>query len=322
MSTTNDDSALLPRIERERLLSGAVLLSAVVHAGLLATIMVFAPDAVPSRAVTVEHVVYTPPATIEWQKITPIVEIVVPPHPEAPAVEVVTAPGSETVAAADPTPEPEPDAAAPEPQPEPPRERTQRREARRERREREQAPEAQQASASPAETEPPPPPTVAPATIPIDDPGASPEESYARDGAPHAGVGNPTLAAADTDAAATRAGSGAHDRAGETAAPDGGDDGEVLLRSYRRTLQSALRSQVQYPDRAQRRGIEGTVVVEVRVDRAGRILEARVYRSSGHEILDNAVIDAMLARGTLPAPPDGVDWNGRPIRIPFPFRIT
>lgn len=321
MSTTFDD-IVLPRAEREHLLSGTVVLSAALHASLLAAVMVFAPPGDAPRSEPVPEEVVRVAATIEWQKITPVVEVVLPRPPEAPVVEETSAVGSETVAAAEPTDEPDTDVVAPEPQPEPPAETRRSRPTRRERPEPERAQEPPQARASPAETESPPPPQVAPATIPIDDPDANPEESFARDASPQAGSGSPTVARADDSGRAEGAGDGAGEGAATPSGADADDDGEVLLRSYRRTLQSALRSQVRYPDRAQRRGIEGTVVVEVRVDRAGRILEARVYRSSGHEILDNAVIDAMLARGTLPAPPEGVDWDGRPIRIPFPFRIT
>lgn len=43
-----------------------------------------------------------------------------------------------------------------------------------------------------------------------------------------------------------------------------------------------------YPKRARRRGYQGTVILEVLVDRTGRVDDLRVLTSSGHQILDKA----------------------------------
>ncbi|MBL7226066.1 MAG: energy transducer TonB [Desulfobacteraceae bacterium] len=48
-----------------------------------------------------------------------------------------------------------------------------------------------------------------------------------------------------------------------------------------------------YPKRARRRGYEGTVVLEVLVDRSGRVKELRILRSSGHTILDRAALKSV-----------------------------
>ncbi len=45
-----------------------------------------------------------------------------------------------------------------------------------------------------------------------------------------------------------------------------------------------------YPRIARRRGYQGTVVLEVLVDRNGRVGELRVYTSSGYRILDRAAL--------------------------------
>lgn len=48
-----------------------------------------------------------------------------------------------------------------------------------------------------------------------------------------------------------------------------------------------------YPKRARRRGYEGTVILEVLVDRTGRVKELRVLTSSGHSVLDRAALKSV-----------------------------
>lgn len=48
-----------------------------------------------------------------------------------------------------------------------------------------------------------------------------------------------------------------------------------------------------YPKRARRRGYEGTVILEVLVDRTGRVNELRVLTSSGHSVLDRAALKSV-----------------------------
>lgn len=48
-----------------------------------------------------------------------------------------------------------------------------------------------------------------------------------------------------------------------------------------------------YPSTARRRGYEGTVVLEVMVDRKGRVGDLRVHSSSGYALLDKAAMAAV-----------------------------
>ncbi|MCA9562374.1 MAG: TonB family protein [Myxococcales bacterium] len=99
------------------------------------------------------------------------------------------------------------------------------------------------------------------------------------------------------------------------------DDIGALVREYRSTLESALRDAIQTPAAARRRGLSGTTVIEGRLDSEGVIQAARVYRSSGHDILDEAALDGVRALGQLPAPPARIatDVANRSIRIPVEF---
>ncbi|MDW7712609.1 MAG: energy transducer TonB [Deferrisomatales bacterium] len=75
-----------------------------------------------------------------------------------------------------------------------------------------------------------------------------------------------------------------------------------------------------YPRIARRRGLEGEVWLRVRVSPMGSVLEAEVERSSSHEILDKAALEAVLRWRFLPArlgdtPVEGV------VRVPIRFEL-
>jgi len=61
-----------------------------------------------------------------------------------------------------------------------------------------------------------------------------------------------------------------------------------------------------YPDRARRRGLEGTVVLRLRVAADGTVERVEVATSSGHEILDRAAEEAAPKWRYEPALRDGV----------------
>jgi protein TonB len=46
---------------------------------------------------------------------------------------------------------------------------------------------------------------------------------------------------------------------------------------------------------ARRRGLEGVVTIEAKIDRNGRVEELRLFAGSGHSILDKAALKAVRA---------------------------
>lgn len=97
-------------------------------------------------------------------------------------------------------------------------------------------------------------------------------------------------------------------------------DHAAALRAYAGQIRELAAHTLEYPLRARRLGLEGRVVLAIRVDRRGRIVEITVRESSGHEILDDAAIAAARAID-LPAPPDGFDYNNAAIELPYLFRV-
>ena len=60
-----------------------------------------------------------------------------------------------------------------------------------------------------------------------------------------------------------------------------------------------------YPEEARREHLEGTVIVEIRIDRSGRVETARVTQGSGKSILDDAAVAAVRKWSYRPATLNG-----------------
>ena len=76
----------------------------------------------------------------------------------------------------------------------------------------------------------------------------------------------------------------------------------------------------EYPQRARARGWQGTVIVEVLVDPAGRVSEARLVATSGHEVLDRAALEEVQNWRFRPGQQDGKNSAMR-VRIPIRFQL-
>lgn len=76
----------------------------------------------------------------------------------------------------------------------------------------------------------------------------------------------------------------------------------------------------EYPSVARRRGYEGTVVLEVLVDREGKVLDLDLFQSSGHNVLDQAAMEAV--RGWLFEPArHGEEKVDMWVKVPLTFRL-
>lgn len=74
-----------------------------------------------------------------------------------------------------------------------------------------------------------------------------------------------------------------------------------------------------YPRRARDQGIEGTVVVELRVDREGKVADARI-RSLPHPLFREVVLSTVRKWRFKPAVHRGVPVNMR-VQVPFEFNL-
>lgn len=94
---------------------------------------------------------------------------------------------------------------------------------------------------------------------------------------------------------------------------------EATLKFRQALLQHIARFE-RYPTRARAKGVEGTVQVLFRLRRDGRILEARVTRSSGEPALDVEAIATLYRAEPLPAIP-GEMPDELKILLPIDFSL-
>jgi protein TonB len=94
-----------------------------------------------------------------------------------------------------------------------------------------------------------------------------------------------------------------------------------MLSDYTRSLSKALERYKEYPRIAELRGWEGSVTMRLRVAPSGRLIEARVYKSSGFAVLDQQAVAMVSNAGALPVPPEGLDADGVPVLVPITFRL-
>src|SRR5581483_9889706 len=162
--------------------------------------------------------------------------------------------------------------------------------------------------AEPAAVATPAPPTVASPPIPSapaddaspadgsSDAGASAavssairEQGHAREGAGGRAASADARGRGD-DGGRGGSGVGAGDGALALAVPGDGDGVYgAYLNLLRRRVQEALR----YPAAARRRGVGGTVHLDIAIDPTGRIERVEIARSSAHAALDEAALDAV-----------------------------
>jgi protein TonB len=82
----------------------------------------------------------------------------------------------------------------------------------------------------------------------------------------------------------------------------------------------ANNSPPRYPLLARRNGWEGTVVIDILISESGRVQEARIEKTSGYNVLDNAALGAV--RNWRIAPRDQADPPSLKFRVPVIFKLT
>ena len=96
---------------------------------------------------------------------------------------------------------------------------------------------------------------------------------------------------------------------------------EGLDPAYVRRFLASLERQKQYPRAARTRGMEGTALLWVRLDRGGRVLAYQVEESSGHRVLDRAVLRAIERANPLPPLPESYPGEQLEVVIPIAFQL-
>lgn len=90
---------------------------------------------------------------------------------------------------------------------------------------------------------------------------------------------------------------------------------------YLRDLARWLAQRQVYPAAARAQGLEGLVVLEVNLDRAGNLLAVRIGRSSGQPLLDQGALDTLRRAGPLPPVPEALPYTTLEMELTVSFRL-
>jgi protein TonB len=123
-------------------------------------------------------------------------------------------------------------------------------------------------------------------------------------------------------ASLTSAPSTAENRAERAAAPMPGASSRNpnALPNWKSELVARLERYKQYPSQAQSRGEQGVAQLAFSVDRSGGVHNARIVRSSGSILLDEATLALVERAAPLPLPPPEI--SGAQIAIVVPIRYN
>jgi protein TonB len=133
------------------------------------------------------------------------------------------------------------------------------------------------------------------------------------------GGGATTSSAPDTHGSGGVSGGGATDGGDALALAISGDDGGVYA-GYIALLRRRVQEGLTYPSAARRRGMSGTVHLDISVEPTGTIADVLIVRSSSHDVLDAAALDAVRALRRVPFPP-GVRPRAVRVRLPVVFEL-
>jgi len=100
----------------------------------------------------------------------------------------------------------------------------------------------------------------------------------------------------------------------------GGDPAAADYAGYYDTLWRRLYESLTYPPLARRRGLSGTVLVDVEIDASGRLGRVTLVTSSSHALLDDAALEAVRGVSRVPFPP-GVPPRRLLVRLPVVFEM-
>ena len=133
--------------------------------------------------------------------------------------------------------------------------------------------------------------------------------------------GSPTVAALGPAGAGGGSASGA--RSGGDAAlvtGTGRSSGDGDYGPYRAALRRRIQEVLRYPSAARRRGLTGTVEIEIRVEPSGAVSDVAVVDSSSHRVLDEAALEAVRSLPPLPFP-SWLEPRALRVRLPVVFEL-
>jgi protein TonB len=137
--------------------------------------------------------------------------------------------------------------------------------------------------------------------------------------APAAAAPAPAAAAPALDPSASAAAPAQPAPAAAAAPPD---DTPLLISQYGIRLRSETQRQARYPAMARREGWEGRGELLLVVGEDGRIAELKLVRSSGHTLLDRALIEGVRRAQSRVEVPAGLQGRRFQLELPFVMNLV
>lgn len=164
--------------------------------------------------------------------------------------------------------------------------------------------------------------TVVAATAPVSEPASL------HDGAPSdvASAGSSSRSGGSgSDGSPSSGTEGASGDGGPLSEGSGQGRGEAGLAgldpAYVRRFMASIERQKRYPRAARNQRLEGTALLWLRLDRSGRVLAYDVKESSGHDLLDRAVVRTIEHANQLPPLPASYPNAEVEMLIPIAFQL-
>jgi protein TonB len=178
------------------------------------------------------------------------------------------------------------------------------------------------------------PPAPTPAAEPVPAPAAAPVPVAPAlpSGSSVASAAADTRVGADTGAGSP---SGAPSRGDGDRGPGGGPGAPLALAApgasgsgappaeygpYLRRFRQRVQESLVYPLAARRQGLGGTVELHVWLEATGRVRDVQIARSSSHDVLDEAAVQTIRRLGLVPFP-DSLPRRPLLIRIPLVYEL-
>ncbi len=94
-----------------------------------------------------------------------------------------------------------------------------------------------------------------------------------------------------------------------------------IVNNYSNLLRAHIAKQKKYPRIAQRRKMQGEVVIAIQISGDGSLISKNIQKSSGHKVLDKEGMNMMEKSKPFPVPPDTLKNSVTNVVVPITFNL-
>jgi len=94
-----------------------------------------------------------------------------------------------------------------------------------------------------------------------------------------------------------------------------------VVSNYSNLLRAHIAKHKKYPRIAQRRKMQGEVVIEIQIKGDGSLVSKNIQKSSGHKVLDKEGMNMMEKSKPFPVPPEAMKDSVTTVLVPIAFNL-